>query len=101
MYKKLIKMNSSIVFKYFIFLSLILCLTRAKAQTSRIAILDFQNISGISKYDGLGKAMSSMLISDIESNISIKRLQFVERGQIQKISNLPTIKLTARHLSLR
>jgi TolB-like protein len=85
MYKKLIKMNSSIVFKYFIFLSLILCLTRAKAQTSRIAILDFQNISGISKYDGLGKAMSSMLISDIESNISIKRLQFVERGQIQKI----------------
>jgi len=34
MYKKLIKMNSSKVFKYFILLSLILCLTRAKAQTS-------------------------------------------------------------------
>jgi len=85
MYKKLIKMNSTKVFKYFIVLLLILSLTRANAQTSRIAILDFQNISGISKYDGLGKAMSSMLISDIESNISLKRLQFIERGQIQKI----------------
>jgi len=72
-------------FKYLTILSIILCFNLAKAQTSRIAILDFQNISGISKYDGLGKAMSSMLISDIESNISIKRLQFVERGQIQKI----------------
>jgi hypothetical protein len=85
MYKKLIKMNSTKVFKYFIVLLLILSLTRANAQISRIAILDFQNISGISKYDGLGKAMSSMLISDIESNISLKRLQFIERGQIQKI----------------
>lgn len=78
-------MNLSKVFIYFIFLSFTLCLTSANAQTSRIAILDFQNISGISKYDGLGKAMSSMLISDIESNISLNRLQFIERGQIQKI----------------
>ena len=55
------------------------------AQTIRVAILDFENISGIAKYDGLGKAMSSMLISDIESNVSPKRLQLVERVQIQKI----------------
>ena len=55
------------------------------AQPLRIAILDFDNISGIAKYDGLGKAMSSMLISDIESNVSPKRLQLVERAQIQKI----------------
>ena len=57
----------------------------SKAQALRIAILDFQNISGITKYDGLGKAMSSMLITDIESNVSPKRLQLVERSQIQKI----------------
>ena len=57
----------------------------ASAQTTRLAILDFENISGISKYDGLGKAMSSMLISDIEANVSPKRLQLVERAQIQKV----------------
>ena len=55
------------------------------AQTTRVAILDFENISGIAKYDGLGKAMSSMLISDIEANVSPKRLQLVERAQIQKV----------------
>lgn len=55
------------------------------SQPLRIAILDFDNISGIAKYDGLGKAMSSMLISDIESNVSPKRLQLVERAQINKI----------------
>jgi len=55
------------------------------AQSTRIAILDFENISGIPKYDGLGKAMSSMLISDIEANVSPKRLQLVERAQIQKV----------------
>ena len=55
------------------------------AQIVRVAILDFENTSGIAKYDGLGKAMSSMLISDIEANVSPKRLQLVERAQIQKI----------------
>jgi TolB-like protein len=55
------------------------------SQTTRVAILDFENIFGIPKYDGLGKAMSSMLISDIESNVSSKRLQLVERSQINKI----------------
>jgi TolB-like protein len=55
------------------------------AQATLVAILDFENISGIAKYDGLGKAMSSMLISDIEANVSPKRLQLVERAQIQKV----------------
>ena len=69
-------------------LSLFLILLSANivvAQITRVAILDFDNISGIGKYDGLGKAMSSMLISDIEANVSPKRLQLVERAQIQKI----------------
>jgi len=70
-----------------IFIVLILFIVNLKlnSQTTRLAILDFENISGISKYDGLGKAMSSMLISDIESNVSPKRLQLVERAQIQKV----------------
>ena len=69
-------------------LSLFLILFSANiivSQTIRVAILDFDNISGIPKYDGLGKAMSSMLISDIEANVSPKRLQLVERAQVQKI----------------
>ena len=55
------------------------------SQTIKVAILDFENTSGIAKYDGLGKAMSSMLITDIEANVSPNRLQLVERSQIQKI----------------
>jgi TolB-like protein len=55
------------------------------SQQIKVAIVDFDNISGIAKYDGLGKAMSSMLISDIEANVSPKRLQLVERSQINKI----------------
>ena len=66
------------------FLLLLSGITVSVAQTLKVAILDFENISGIPKYDGLGKAMSSMLISDIEANVSAKRLQLVERSQIQK-----------------
>lgn len=72
--------------KYFIFCFLVIVLPiKVNAQATRVAILDFENMSGIAKYDGLGKAMSSMLISDIESNVSPKRLQLVERAQIQKV----------------
>ena len=60
-------------------------ITTLHAQNIKVAILDFENTSGIAKYDGLGKAMSSMLITDIEANVSPKRLQLVERSQIQKI----------------
>ena len=66
-------------------LAVSLALTKVYSQSIRVAILDFENISGIAKYDGLGKAMSSMLISDIEANVSPKRLQLVERAQIQKV----------------
>ena len=59
-------------------------ITTLNAQNIKVAILDFENTSGIAKYNGLGKAMSSMLITDIEANVSPKRLQLVERSQIQK-----------------
>ena len=72
--------------KFFLYLLLIFISNYSlNAQVLRVAILDFENISGILKYDGLGKAMSSMLISDIEANVSPKRLQLVERAQIQKV----------------
>jgi TolB-like protein len=75
----LVSISASFIFLLFVGIGAV------QAQAVRVAILDFQNISGITKYDGLGKAMSSMLISDIESNVSPKRLQLVERSQIQKI----------------
>lgn len=73
-------MNKYIITFWFLLLGIY-----SNAQVIRIAIIDFDNISGIAKYDGLGKAMSSMLISDIESNVSSKRFQLVERVQINKI----------------
>ena len=71
--------------KTFVFLVFILFNLFCYSQQIKVAIVDFDNTSGISKYDGLGKAMSSMLISDIEANVSPKRLQLVERSQINKI----------------
>ena len=72
--------------KYIIsFLYIFQSLNSTFAQNIKVAILDFENTSGIAKYDGLGKAMSSMLITDIEANVSPKRLQLVERSQIQKV----------------
>ena len=55
------------------------------SQAIRVAISDFENLSGNPKYDGLGKALSSMLISDIEINVSGKKIQLVERAQLNKI----------------
>jgi TolB-like protein len=55
------------------------------SQALRVAISDFENLSGNPKYDGLGKALSSMLISDIEINVSGKKIQLVERAQFNKI----------------
>jgi TolB-like protein len=71
--------------KTFVILVVILLKLSCYSQQIKVAIVDFDNTSGIAKYDGLGKAMSSMLISDIEANVSPKRLQLVERSQINKI----------------
>ncbi len=79
-----------------IFLAIVVSIFEvAYAQPLRIAILDFDNISGIAKYDGLGKALSSMLISDIETNVSTKRLQLVERAQINKIMKEQNLQKSA------
>ena len=69
--------------KLIIFLLVILITTVNYAQSFKFAIIDFDNISGNVKYDGLGKAMCSMLISDLTT--SNNKIQIVERAQINKL----------------
>ena len=57
----------------------------AQAQGTKVAILDFENTSGKTEYDALGKAISSMLISDLANNIDPKKLEFYERSQLNKL----------------
>lgn len=52
---------------------------------TRVAILDFENTSGITKYDGFGKALSNMLITDLKNNIHPRKVAFLERSQLNKI----------------
>ena len=51
----------------------------------KVAILDFENTSGIVKYDGFGKAMSNMLITDLKNSIHPRKVTFLERSQLNKI----------------
>lgn len=64
---------------------LIISHTAIKGQPIRVAILDFENISGKSEYDGLGKAFSNMMITDLKNNIHPRRVEFFERGQLNKL----------------
>lgn len=52
---------------------------------NKVAILDFENASNISKYDGFGKALANMLITDLKNNIHPRKMTFVERSQLNKI----------------
>jgi TolB-like protein len=52
---------------------------------TKVAILDFENTSGISKYDGFGKALSNMLITDLKNSIHPRKITFLERSQLNKI----------------
>jgi len=51
----------------------------------KVAILDFENTSGKSEYDAFGKAISSMLITDLKNNIHPKKADFFERSQLNKL----------------
>lgn len=52
---------------------------------TKVAILDFENTSGIAKYDGFGKALSNMLITDLKNTIHPRKVVFLERSQLNKI----------------
>tara|TARA_B110000211_G_scaffold234459_1_gene304198 strand:+ start:95 stop:1765 length:1671 start_codon:yes stop_codon:yes gene_type:complete len=58
----------------------------------KVAILDFENTSGVDKYDGLGKAMSNMLITDLKNNIHPRKIVFMERSQLNKILDEQSIQ---------
>jgi TolB-like protein len=55
------------------------------SQTNKVAILDFENTSGKSEYDALGKSLSNMLITDLKNNIHPKKVEFYERAQLNKL----------------
>ena len=58
---------------------ILFCLTNflsAFSQT-KVAILDFENTSGIAKYDGFGKAMSNLLITDLKNSIHPSGIQYL------------------------
>lgn len=55
------------------------------SQAIKVAVLDFENTSGKADYNGLGKSMSNMLITDLQNNIHPRKVEFYERGQINKL----------------
>lgn len=66
-------------------LLILLCLPMIGFSQLKVAILDFENTSTVAKYDGLGKAMSNMLITDLKNNIHPRKVVFMERSQLNKI----------------
>jgi TolB-like protein len=63
----------------------IICLTFTHAQSTKVAILDFENTSGKTEYDALSKAISNMIITDLANNIHPKKVEFFERSQLNKL----------------
>ena len=63
----------------------IICLTFTHAQSTKVAILDFENTSGKTEFDALSKAISNMLITDLANNIHPKKVEFFERSQLNKL----------------
>ncbi len=55
------------------------------SQTTKVAILDFENVSGAAEYESWGKALSNMLITDLANNIHPKKVEFFERSQLNKL----------------
>jgi TolB-like protein len=58
---------------------------QAQTNPQKIAIVDFDISSNSKKYEGLGKAMADMLITDMKNSVSNKQAVFIERNQINKI----------------
>ena len=69
-------------------ISIIICIifsVNAFTQVKRVAIVDFEISSANQKYNGLGKAMADMLITDMKNNVSSNIAVFIERNQINKV----------------
>ncbi len=70
---------------YFTIVLTLIGMSFLNAQSSKVAILDFENTSGKTEYDALGKAISNMLITDLAKNIHPKKVEFFERSQLSKL----------------
>jgi TolB-like protein len=69
---------------FFLIIVLFFCVN-IFSQTNKVAILDFENTSGKSEYDALGKSLSNMIITDLKNNIHHKKVEFYERAQLNKL----------------
>lgn len=69
----------------FLFFFAIMAIPQLCLAQTKVAILDFENTSGIQKYDGFGKALSNMLITDLKNSIHPRNMTFLERSQLNKI----------------
>lgn len=70
---------------FFLFLFINTLAYQSFSQTLKVAILDFENVSGKTEYDALGKALSEMLITDLQNNIHPKKVEFFERTQLNRL----------------
>jgi TolB-like protein len=73
---------------------IIILFTNSLKSQTKVAILDFENTSGISKYDGFGKALSNMLITDLKNSIHPRKITFLERSQLNKILSEQNLQKT-------
>lgn len=71
--------------KYLFFIFIITNIVNIYSQSTKVAILDFENTSGKSEYDALSKAISNMIITDLANNIHPKKVEFFERSQLNKL----------------
>lgn len=63
----------------------VLFISQLSVCQQKVAILDFENTSKISKYDGYGKALANMLITDLRNSIHPRKITFIERSQLNNI----------------
>ena len=82
-------------------LALILFTLSLSAKINKMTILDFDNNSGIRKYNSLGKGLADMLTTDLTY---VKGLRIVEREKLRKIMkemNLSKSKYISRKSALK
>src|SRR5262245_8155356 len=67
--------------------------TAQEPEKSVVAVLRFDNNTGDARYDNLGRAMSSMMISDLSV---IERIQRVERERMEEVLAEQNLQVSGR-----
>ena len=79
-------MKKRIIIRFILILCVLLNNTLfAYAQSAKVAILDFENTTSNEEYSSLGKAISSMIITDLTNSIPSEKVEFFERSQLNKL----------------